>query len=65
MKKLILIGGVSILLLMVAKGQDRAKVDPAHYKVLLNNEYVRPWKSVRSLVTKVRCTRILIMRFIR
>ena len=41
MKNLILIGGVSILLFMVAKGQDPAKVDPAHYKVLLNNEDVR------------------------
>jgi quercetin dioxygenase-like cupin family protein len=41
MKKLILIVGMSILLLVVAKAQDPAKVDPAHYKVLLNNEYVR------------------------
>jgi hypothetical protein len=64
MKKLILIVGMSILLLVVAKAQDPAKVDPAHYKVLLNNEYVRIRKSVRSPATKVRCTRIPTMRFI-
>jgi len=32
---------MSILTLVVAKAQDPAKVDPQHYKVLLDNEYVR------------------------
>src|SRR5215469_14901699 len=41
MKKLILFVGISILALAVAEAQDPAKVDPQHYKVLLNNEYVR------------------------
>lgn len=41
MKNLILILGLSVPFPVAAKGQDPAKVDPAHYKVLLNNEYVR------------------------
>jgi quercetin dioxygenase-like cupin family protein len=41
MKKLIAVVVVSILAMVVAKAQDPAKVDPQHYKVLLNNEYVR------------------------
>jgi quercetin dioxygenase-like cupin family protein len=40
MEKLIPILGMSILA-VVAKAQDPAKVDPAHYRVLLNNERVR------------------------
>jgi len=30
-----------ILAVVVGKGQDPAKVDPKHYKVLFNNDYVR------------------------
>ena len=41
MKKLIAIIGISILAVVVAKAQDPAKVDPTHYKVLLDNEYLR------------------------
>ena len=41
MKELIPIIGMSILAVVVANAQDPAKVDPAHYKVLLNNEYLR------------------------
>jgi quercetin dioxygenase-like cupin family protein len=41
MKKLISILGISILAVVVAKAQDPAKVDPEHYKVLLDNQYVR------------------------
>jgi beta-alanine degradation protein BauB len=41
MKKIIPIVGMSILALVVAKAQDPAKVDPAHYKVILNNSQVR------------------------
>jgi len=41
MKKLIPVVGISILAVVVARGQDPAKVDPEHYKVLLDNEYVR------------------------
>ena len=41
MQKLIPIFGISILAVVVAKAQDPAKVDSAHYKVILNNEYVR------------------------
>jgi len=41
MKKLIPIVGMSILAVVVARAQDPAKVDPQHYKVLLDNEYVR------------------------
>jgi len=41
MKKLIPLVSMSILAVVVAKAQDPAKVDPAHYKVLLDNEYVR------------------------
>jgi beta-alanine degradation protein BauB len=41
MKKLIPIIGVSVLAVVGAKAQDPAKVDPAHYKVLLDNKYVR------------------------
>ena len=41
MKTLILILGISVLVTVVARAQDPAKVDPQHYKVLLDNEYVR------------------------
>ena len=41
MKNLILIVGITALLPIAAKAQDPAKVDPAHYKVLLDNDYVR------------------------
>jgi beta-alanine degradation protein BauB len=41
MKKLIPIFGISILAVVVAKAQDPAKVDSAHYKVILNNQHVR------------------------
>ena len=41
MKRLIPIVGVSILAVTAAKAQDAAKVDSEHYKVLLDNEYVR------------------------
>jgi hypothetical protein len=41
MKELIPIVGMSILAVIVAKAQDPAKVDFAHYRVLLDNEYVR------------------------
>ncbi len=41
MKKLIPVVVMSILAMVVGKAQDPAKVDPQHYKVLLNNEYVR------------------------
>jgi hypothetical protein len=41
MKKLIPIVGISILAVVAAKAQDAAKVDSGHYKVLLDNEYVR------------------------
>ena len=41
MKRLIPLVGMSILAVVVAKAQDPTKVDPAHYKVLLDNEYVR------------------------
>ena len=41
MKKLIPIIGISVLAVVVAKAQDPAQVDPQHYKVLLDNEYVR------------------------
>ena len=41
MKKHIPIVGISILAVVAAKAQDPAKVDSEHYKVLLDNEYVR------------------------
>jgi quercetin dioxygenase-like cupin family protein len=41
MKKLIPIVGMLTLALLVAKAQDPEKVDPVHYKVILNNQYVR------------------------
>jgi quercetin dioxygenase-like cupin family protein len=41
MKKIIPIVCISILRLAIAKAQDPAKVDPAHYKVILNNSQVR------------------------
>ena len=41
MKKLIALVSMSTLTMVVAKAQDPAKIDPAHYKVLLDNEYVR------------------------
>jgi len=41
MKKFIPIVCVSILAIAIAKAQDPVKVDPAHYKVLLNNKQVR------------------------
>src|SRR5215831_10179083 len=41
MKELIPIVGMLTLAVVAAKGQDPAKVDSEHYKVLLDNEYVR------------------------
>ena len=41
MQKLILTASISILAVIVAKAQDPVQVDPQHYKVLLDNEYVR------------------------
>jgi quercetin dioxygenase-like cupin family protein len=41
MKKLIALVSMSTFAVVVAKAQDPAKIDPAHYKVLLDNEYVR------------------------
>lgn len=41
MRKLIPIISISILAVVVARAQDATKVDPQHYKVLLDNEYVR------------------------
>jgi len=41
MKKLISVVVMSVLAVVVAKAQDPAKVDPKHYKVVFNNEYVR------------------------
>jgi len=41
MKKLTPIVGIFILGMIVAKAQDPAKVDPAHYKVIFNNPQVR------------------------
>ncbi len=41
MKKLISTVCLSILVFAMAKAQDAAKVDPAHYKVILNNNQVR------------------------
>jgi hypothetical protein len=41
MKKLVPVICISILALAVAKAQDPAKVDPAHYKVILNNQHMR------------------------
>ena len=40
MKKFILIICISIVVLATVKAQDPAKVDPVHYKVILNNQYV-------------------------
>ena len=41
MKTLIPILGISVLVAFIAGAQDPAKVDPQHYKVLLDNEYLR------------------------
>ena len=41
MKKIIPIVCISIVALATAKAQDPTKVDPAHYKVIFNNEQVR------------------------
>ena len=41
MKKVIPVVCISILRLAIAKAQDPAKVDPAHYKVIFNNPQVR------------------------
>ena len=41
MKKFIPITCLSIVALATAKAQDAAKVDPAHYKVILDNPQVR------------------------
>src|SRR5262249_53501639 len=41
MQKLIPIFGISILAVVAAKAQNPAQFDPEHYKVLLDNEYVR------------------------
>jgi hypothetical protein len=40
-QKLIPILGISILAVVVAKAQDPAKVDSAHYEMILNNQHVR------------------------
>ena len=39
--KIIPIACLSILAVVAAKAQDPVKVDPKHYKVVLNNEHVR------------------------
>ena len=41
MKRLILVVGMSVLAVVMAKAQDPARLDPAHYRVLLDNDYVR------------------------
>lgn len=41
MKTIIPIVCLSILAAVTAKAQDPVKVDPKHYKVVLNNEHVR------------------------
>jgi Cupin domain. len=41
MKKFIPIICISILAFATAKAQDPAKVDPGHFKVILNNQQVR------------------------
>lgn len=41
MRKFIAIVCVSIAAVAMAKAQDVVKVDPKHYKVVLNNEHVR------------------------
>ncbi len=41
MKKFIPIVCMSILAVVTAKAQDPVKVDPGHFKVVLNNEHVR------------------------
>ena len=41
MQKLIVIFGISILAVGAAEAQDPAKVDSAHYKVILDNQHVR------------------------
>ena len=41
MKKLIPIICISIVAVATAKAQDPAKVDPGHFKVILNNQQVR------------------------
>jgi len=41
MKKFIPIICISIVVLATAKAQDPVKVDPAHYKVILNNQHIR------------------------
>jgi hypothetical protein len=64
MKTLILILGISVLVTVVARAQDPAKVDPQHYKVLLDNEYVRIIDVRQQPGDKSpRCTRIPTMRF--
>ena len=63
MKKLIALVSMSTLAVVVAKAQDPAKIDPAHYKVLLDNEYVRILDVRHKPGVKVRCTHIRTMRF--
>jgi quercetin dioxygenase-like cupin family protein len=41
MKKPILVVGMSILAVVMAKAQDPATVDPQHYKVIFDNPQVR------------------------
>ena len=41
MKKVIPIVGMSVLAAAVASAQDPVKVDPRHYKVVFDNQYVR------------------------
>jgi len=38
MKRFVPVVCLSILAMMAAKAQDPAKVDPTHYKVILNNK---------------------------
>src|SRR6267143_3780351 len=41
MKKFIPIVCISILVVVTARAQDPVKLDPAHYKVILDNKQVR------------------------
>ena len=65
MKKLIPIVGISLLAVVAAKAQDAAKVDSGHYKVLLDNEYVRVLDVHHQRGRKAPRIHIPIMWFIR
>jgi quercetin dioxygenase-like cupin family protein len=41
MKTLIPFLAISVLVTLMARAQDPAKIDPQHYKVLLDNQYMR------------------------